>query len=402
VLLADLYAYGAVLDGTFSATWPREQAEEVPASVAELRARGGLQRVYTKEEILPALSVQRESLYPSMAMGYGIASANAYIPLVPRGYAAYMDGLTPQRLNALNVGYYLIPQLLPVDEPSELYDVEDPFAAVPVEEWVTFSPLPVSRVEVESFLSHSADLTDGTLVAEIVIRSPAGAELALPLQAGVHTAEWAYERTDVRTTVAHSRPQVASEWPARSGFPAEDHAGATYRAYYALPQGTQVDGVYIRLLRPAAYVRIERLRLVGGNGAETLLSHLAGRADHEIMYRSEDVLIYRNLDVWPRAYALTTGQVTVWSDGIHLPGDIAADDLLPAHVERYTAMRVDLTATLPENGYVVLADQYYPGWHASVDGVDAGILPVDGLFRAVRVPAGAHGISFRYLPLRFP
>ncbi len=399
VLLADLYAYGAVLDGTFSATWPRELVEAVPASVGVLRGHSTMQRVYTKEEILPALSVQRESLYPSVAMEYGLPGANVYVPLVPRTYAQYVGALTPAALDRLNVGYYMIPQLLPVDEQSELYDVTDPFAALPVDEWITFEPVDASRLVVESFLSHAADLPDGTLVAEVVLREASGQELALPLQAGVHTAEWAYERSDVRATVAHSRPQVASEWPARSGFPAEDHVGATYRASYALPEGTRVRAILLRLHRPEAYVRIERVRLVGEGGTETLLSHLAGQADHEVVYRSEDVLIYRNLDVWPRAYALRDGQASLQEGTLRLDADLTAEDLAPVIVERYSPMRIDLQVAMAQDGYLVLADQTYPGWRATVDGARTPILPVDGVFRGVQVPAGSHTVTFRYLPL---
>ncbi len=60
------------------------------------------------------------------------------MPLVPRNYGDYLADLTAGRLNALNVKYYLIPQLLPVDAASELYDVEDPYAALPANQcWIS-------------------------------------------------------------------------------------------------------------------------------------------------------------------------------------------------------------------------------------------------------------------------
>ncbi len=399
LLVADLYAYGAVLDGTFNATWPAETVTAEPLSVGFLRERQGLERLLTKEEILPDLGVQREALYPSMAMGYGLPSANIYMPVVPRTYQDYLAGLSPQRLNRLNVGYYLIPQLLPVDEASELYDVYNPFAALPTDEWLEVEPLPVARLVVESYLSHSADLPDGILAAEVMVRDVAGNEYALPLKVGLHTAEWAYERSDVRESIAHQRAPVASEWPARSGFPAEEHPGYTYRATYALPEGTWVKAVMLRRQRPEAYVRIERVRFVDGAGRETLLAHLVGLGDHEIVYRSEDVLIYRNCDVWPRAHLVGPEQAVMRNGQVRLADGLTAAELGAVTVDSYAPERVLLRVDAEQAGYVVLADQAYPGWRASVDGLPVPVLLADGLFRAVQVPAGAHTVAFWYRPL---
>jgi uncharacterized membrane protein YfhO len=46
----------------------------------------------------------------------------------------------------------------------------------------------------------------------------------------------------------------------------------------------------------------------------------------------------------------------------------------------------------------VLADTYYPGWIATVDGVPAAILATNHLFRGVPAPAGTHRIRFAYRP----
>jgi hypothetical protein len=57
-----------------------------------------------------------------------------------------------------------------------------------------------------------------------------------------------------------------------------------------------------------------------------------------------------------------------------------------------------LEADLSAAGLVVVADTYYPGWSATIDGTATPIYPANLLFRAVSVPAGRHTIVFRYAP----
>ena len=70
-----------------------------------------------------------------------------------------------------------------------------------------------------------------------------------------------------------------------------------------------------------------------------------------------------------------------------------------AHVTHETNNSVDVTVTLPSAGWVLLADTWYPGWKADVDGKSGEIHKGNGIFRAVRVDAGRHLVRFRFRPL---
>jgi Bacterial membrane protein YfhO len=61
--------------------------------------------------------------------------------------------------------------------------------------------------------------------------------------------------------------------------------------------------------------------------------------------------------------------------------------------------RVTLRTHAPEHGFVFLADEYFPGWHATVDGEPTPILRANHAFRLVEVPAGDSLVEFRYAPL---
>jgi len=60
--------------------------------------------------------------------------------------------------------------------------------------------------------------------------------------------------------------------------------------------------------------------------------------------------------------------------------------------------RVALSCDAPDRAFVVLADTWFPGWTATVDGVATPIYRVNQLVRGVVVPAGKHRIEMRYVP----
>ena len=63
--------------------------------------------------------------------------------------------------------------------------------------------------------------------------------------------------------------------------------------------------------------------------------------------------------------------------------------------------QVRIEAVLSQPGYLVLADTYYPGWQAFVDGQRAEILRANYAFRALALDAGEHEVYFRYRPRSF-
>jgi hypothetical protein len=59
---------------------------------------------------------------------------------------------------------------------------------------------------------------------------------------------------------------------------------------------------------------------------------------------------------------------------------------------------VRIEAEAAEEATLVIADAWWPGWEATIDGLPAPIRPADVLVRAVRWPAGRHVLEMRYRP----
>jgi hypothetical protein len=136
------------------------------------------------------------------------------------------------------------------------------------------------------------------------------------------------------------------------------------------------------------------------------------------------VSIFDQPGAFPAAFVATCWDVT--SDAVVLPrlGDMTAADLrsrvtvLPGAGVPGASARTcpagpaaTLRAEGPEHvvvsvpasggGIAVLTDQWYPGWTATLDGLDVPILRVDAALRGVVIGPGPHRIDFRYRP-RWP
>jgi hypothetical protein len=72
-----------------------------------------------------------------------------------------------------------------------------------------------------------------------------------------------------------------------------------------------------------------------------------------------------------------------------------------AKISRYGNQSVTIDASLNSPGILVLADSFYPGWEAYVDGERREVLRANYFFRGVVVPAGKHQVEFRYAPYSF-
>jgi hypothetical protein len=69
-----------------------------------------------------------------------------------------------------------------------------------------------------------------------------------------------------------------------------------------------------------------------------------------------------------------------------------------AEVVDWSNNSVTIDVELDGDGFLVLTDQYFPGWSATVDGQPVQIERANGIFRGVPLVAGARRVEFRYRP----
>lgn len=72
-----------------------------------------------------------------------------------------------------------------------------------------------------------------------------------------------------------------------------------------------------------------------------------------------------------------------------------------ARITRAVHNAIEVDAVACEPSYLVVADSYFPGWVAEVDGHEAKVVRADYALRAVPVPAGDHHVALRYRPMSF-
>jgi uncharacterized membrane protein YfhO len=75
---------------------------------------------------------------------------------------------------------------------------------------------------------------------------------------------------------------------------------------------------------------------------------------------------------------------------------VSGDPAGEAVITAFTPERVTVRVAAAAKGVLVLAEAWYPGWRATVDGVPAVVFPVNGWMRGVVVPAGRSDVEFTF------
>lgn len=135
-----------------------------------------------------------------------------------------------------------------------------------------------------------------------------------------------------------------------------------------------------------------------------------------------DMSVYENLQVLPRAFAVhrpvllkDSAEIIAYMNSERFdprrevvleeeqPAAFVADAAGAAAPSRVTVTRyafdtVEIAAEMSAPGWVVLSDNFFPGWEATVDGKPARILRANCSLRAVAVSGGSHQLVFNYRP----
>ena len=89
--------------------------------------------------------------------------------------------------------------------------------------------------------------------------------------------------------------------------------------------------------------------------------------------------------------------IVIEADGVEsLDCSLKSNDKINILSER--ADRLVISIATDVNGWLSIADTWYPGWKASIDGMDVILYRANYAFRGIRIPAGNHTVVIHYQP----
>jgi hypothetical protein len=141
-----------------------------------------------------------------------------------------------------------------------------------------------------------------------------------------------------------------------------------------------------------------------------------------LVYSGPDADVYGNDDALPRAFVAPSqlvvrserdqlraverpgfpGRSVVVTDrllaGIPQTGSVGTSAAGSARIVSYAPDKVRILVQAKRESVLVLTDDYFPGWVASVNGHPANVARVDYLLRGVGIGAGTSTVTFSYQP----
>ncbi|MGD9683996.1 MAG: hypothetical protein AB7W16_22740 [Candidatus Obscuribacterales bacterium] len=159
---------------------------------------------------------------------------------------------------------------------------------------------------------------------------------------------------------------------------------------------------------PVPLLDQQNFKLLAEDGAMNLrLYEVRGALDRAYLSQATSDIESRNkaIDaILDPASGFDPAAATLVEGGGEAPGAPDAERSMRKSIEwtESTSTRIVLAVKAKSPGFLVLADQDYPGWRASLDGAPARILTANGFTRAVSIPqAGDHEVVFEYHPDSF-
>ncbi|HYJ05469.1 MAG TPA: YfhO family protein [Chthoniobacterales bacterium] len=298
------------------------------------------------------------------------------------------------------------------------------------------SPTEIDHLALTTVLAFSENVPDGTVVARIQLRGKDGEKFEFELLAGEHTSEWAHDRADLQSRIKHKRAPLATSYIVADAQPSFE--GHDYVSAFNLSQPAVVIGGEITLQplpdAPNLMLNVGRISLLYGTsvvpvrkewvttGSLPKLQNLEPRWKRRT--DAGPVAIFENTRVLPRAWLATAEHVvsaeqelaiirsgkmpdgSVWdpleqvlvgrTTGVTFPTEKGPRGR--ADIVRHEPNRVELTTETTVPTVLVLAENYYPGWQAHVDGRRVKTIRVNYNQRGVVLSRGRHTVMYNYQP----
>jgi hypothetical protein len=137
-----------------------------------------------------------------------------------------------------------------------------------------------------------------------------------------------------------------------------------------------------------------------------------------VLFEHDDYWVLENLEALPRVYVperveskgsddeilqalagpdFDPARVAYLNEPLHLPDPMRGEALIDTEVPT----RIAVTAQMETPGLVVLADLWFEGWKAELNGEPVPVLRINYALKGVVVPAGESRLVFSYEPAGF-
>jgi hypothetical protein len=325
--------------------------------------------------------------------------------LEPLGYSRYWENLVRNNalLSMMNVKYLVVPASVKLRLDDVVTVTERVRAEAPVAAWPGPFYLPDPGDRTRNRMKLKTRLAEGTYVATLRAASGKGGRASLNME--IYRKEQADLRDDRLPLNAY--PGVIGEG---------------HEEYYRIYQSEKPDTVMLSFAAPRKddiEMRDIAVLKLEGYGPPPIAT--SGRI-YEHLKEAAGYDIYLNKNALPRAYSVTgligardihelkrmfdlilvnpASHAVLFNEDFK---EIGGTEFSKAgvSVEEYENDRVVIRTSAAGQSFVVLADQYYPGWKALIDGKESRIWKANGVLRGVVVPGGEHEVVFEYSPLWF-